>query len=211
MKNDTGTGLHKDFVASSNNKTPASKYPKAARLSLKYFKSGLNCSESLLRAFNELYALGLPESAYGIATGFGSGMGEAGCACGAVTGAVAVLGLVSGRTKKNQSEQINHTAVKYLHDRFKEKHTVICCRALTRSVKWKSAQHKRLCQTNVIDAALIVDELLQTYLFDFLPGEGRKKAPVNNIFKSVFVRFCKKDSHERRATNECGLGDDFQK
>jgi len=42
------------------------------------------------KAFNEVYQLGLPESAYKIATGFGSGMRQLGCSYGTITGAVMV-------------------------------------------------------------------------------------------------------------------------
>ena len=155
----------------------------AVELSLKYFRNGLYCSEAVVRAFNEVYKLGLPESAYKLTTGFGSGMGESGCACGAVTGCVAVIGLVAGREKVYQSERIAYLATKQLHDQFRAKHKAICCRVLTRTVQWNSAQHKKLCEQYVIDAATWTDELLQTQLREFLPSEGGKSAPTKNYLK----------------------------
>ena len=50
----------------------------AVERSVGYFaEGGLYCSEAILRAFNEVHELGLPETAYGLATPFGAGMGTA--------------------------------------------------------------------------------------------------------------------------------------
>lgn len=165
----------------------------AVELSLRYFRNGLYCSEAVVRAFNEIYQLGLPESNYKLTTGFGSGLGESGCACGAVTGGVAVIGLVAGREKAYQSERIAYLAVKQLHDRFRAKHKAICCRVLTKSVQWNSAEHKKLCEQYVIDAAVWTDELLQTQLREFLPKEGGKSIPRKNYFKIWMERIFKRD------------------
>jgi cysteine synthase len=152
------------------------KRPVAVELSIKYFRNGLYCSEALLKAFNEVYELGLPESALRIATGFGAGLGESGCSCGAVTGAVMALSLVAGRLRSLESEQLAFQATRRLHDEFRAKHKAICCRVLTKSVAWGSAEHKYLCERYVIDAAAIADDLLRTKLADYLPskGKGRK-------------------------------------
>lgn len=165
-----------------------STFPPAVELSLKYFRNGLYCSEAVVKAFNNVYQLGLQESAHKIATGFGSGLGEAGCACGAVTGGVAVLSAVAGRTKAYESERVAHLAVKLLHDRFKAKHKAICCRVLTRSVDWGSAQHKILCEQYVIDAAAITDDILKTHLGEFLPQRGGKAIPKKNFVKEWLVK-----------------------
>ncbi|MBS4024131.1 MAG: cysteine synthase A [Clostridia bacterium] len=168
-------------------------YPPAVMLSLKYFRNGYYCSEAVLKAFNEVYQLGLPENYYKLATGFGAGLGESGCSCGAVTGAVAVIGLVAGRTRVFESERIAFLAVKNLHDRFRAKHKAMCCRVLTRSVEWNSAQHKKLCEQYVIDAALWTNELLMTQLHDFLPQGGTAKAiPKKNYLKEWLERLYNK-------------------
>ena len=173
-----------------------SELPPVVQLSLKYFRNGLYCSEAIVKAFNDVYHLGLPESTRKIATGFALGMGEAGCACGAVTGAVAVLGAVAGRTRAYQSEGVAHLAAKQLHDHFKTKHKAICCRVLTRSVEWGSAQHKTLCEQYVIDAATITDEILKAYLLEFLPQGGGKTIPKKNFLKNWFVKISRKNSSQ---------------
>jgi cysteine synthase len=164
--------------------------PKAVELSIKYFRNGLYCSEAILRAFNETYALGLPDGALRIATGFGAGLGESGCTCGAVTGAVMAISLVAGRLKAMESEQLAFQAAKRLHDEFRAGHKALCCRALTKSVAWGSAEHKYLCEKYVIDAAEIADRILRTNLADYLPSRGseRKAVPRRSLLRPLFSR-----------------------
>jgi hypothetical protein len=109
---------------------------------------------------------------------------------------VAVLGAVAGRTRAYQSEGVAHLAAKQLHDHFKTKHKAICCRVLTRSVEWGSAQHKTLCEQYVIDAATITDEILKAYLLEFLPQGGGKTIPKKNFLKNWFVKISRKNSSQ---------------
>ena len=64
-----------------------------------YLGKSFNCAESVLRAANEEFKLGLDEKALVTAGGFGGGMG-AGSSCGALCGAIQALGaklLTEGR------------------------------------------------------------------------------------------------------------------
>lgn len=134
----------------------------AVERSVEYFaEGGLYCSEAILRAFNELHGLGLPETAYGLATPFGAGMGTAKCSCGAVTGGQMVLGLAHGRTCAEQSEGPAFDAAKELHDRFRARYKVICCRGLTRRLPWGEPEHHQACQEYVRFTASTVAELLE--------------------------------------------------
>jgi len=56
------------------------------------FKPGLNCAQSVLTAFSDDFDVE-PAAAARIAAGFGGGIGHLQKTCGAVTGAVMVLGL----------------------------------------------------------------------------------------------------------------------
>lgn len=150
----------------------------AVMLSLRYFRNGLYCSEAILRAFNEVYGLGYPDNLYKIATGFGSGLGKSGCTCGSVTSGVMVLGLIAGRNKTYESERMVYLAVNELHRKFKERNKAICCRILTKSVEWNSAEHKILCENYVLDAARLTDEIIKTRLSEFLPKTGGKAIPM---------------------------------
>jgi C_GCAxxG_C_C family probable redox protein len=74
---------------------------------VKLFNEGYNCSQAVLAAFCEPYGME-PKTALTLAAGFGGGIGAAGGVCGALTGAVMVLGLkygspdVADKTAKNE-------------------------------------------------------------------------------------------------------------
>lgn len=165
-----------------------SESPDVEALARDYFNNGLYCSEALLKAFNETYHLGLPPHAYKIATGFGSGMGETGCACGAVTACVMVLGLVAGRNHKNQSEAIVFEAVKSLQMDFRAEYKSTCCRVLTKQVQWGSKEHTCQCEQIVGATAKMTQRLLETELKDYLPEGGGKKIPKKWGFKTITRR-----------------------
>lgn len=70
----------------------------AAEIATGYFRQGLNCAESVLKAFMEVYETELPPECVALATGFGAGMGHTrDGVCGAISGAVMALGAVKGR------------------------------------------------------------------------------------------------------------------
>lgn len=59
------------------------------------FRSGFNCSQAIVAVFSEEY--GFPaETAIKMACPFGRGMGGCGCTCGALTGAMMVIGMKYG-------------------------------------------------------------------------------------------------------------------
>lgn len=155
----------------------------AVQLTMELYNGGYYCSEALLRAFNKVYQLGFPEEHLKIASGFGSGLGGAGCTCGTISSGVIVLGIIVGRNKKSESEEIIHQASKKLHDRFRELHKVACCRVLTRGVEWKSKEHHLLCSKYVIDTAIILEEILNDDLYQFLPKGGGQATPKKNYIK----------------------------
>lgn len=178
------TWLYEDFAKNAEKNTDTlheeilntldENLPKSVALSLRYFQNGLYCSEAILRGFNEAYNLGFPPEQYKISTPFGSGLGESGCSCGAVTGAAMVLGLIAGRTHNYESERLSFTIVNELHDRFKNLHRSMCCRVLTKDVEWNSAEHKFRCEELVLHASEIIEDIIQRELKEYLPENGGK-------------------------------------
>ncbi len=147
---------------------------KAVALSLRYFQNGLYCSEAILRAFNEAYNLGYPDNQYKIATAFGAGLGESGCSCGAVTGAIMVLSLIAGRNHNYESERLSFTVTNELHDKFRSRYKAMCCRVLTKDFEWNSAEHKFNCEAIVQYVAELTDDIIQRELTEYLPENGGK-------------------------------------
>lgn len=166
------TWLYEDFNGNAEVRTsgpaPVEK-SNPARTAQYYFNNGLSCSESVLKSFNEAYDLGLPAHCYKIASAFGSGMGESGCACGAVTACTMVFGLIAGRKEAYESNRLAYLAANELQLRFKDRHRAVCCRVLTRGVEWKSAEHNLLCDRYVHDAAEMAGEIIETQLKELLP------------------------------------------
>lgn len=76
-------------------------------IALKLFNDGYNCSQSVLGAFCESFGMD-QKTALTLTSGFGGGVGGAGDMCGALTGAIMVLGLKYGsadsrdKTAKNE-------------------------------------------------------------------------------------------------------------
>lgn len=59
-------------------------------VAIKYYRMGYNCAESIIRAGNEVYDLGLHEKDMKMTAAFGGGL-QIGDVCGALTGAACVI------------------------------------------------------------------------------------------------------------------------
>ncbi len=72
------------------------------------FAEGYSCSQAVLSARCEKYGLD-QKTALTIAAGFGGGMGRTGGACGAVTGAISIIGLHAGSDKARDTAAKENT------------------------------------------------------------------------------------------------------
>ena len=77
----------------------------------KYYdkKYDLNCAECILTAANEEYDLNLPKKAIKSMSAFGGGM-AVGSVCGAITGAVAALGIMFTEDRGHASSHVKEMA-----------------------------------------------------------------------------------------------------
>lgn len=94
------------------------------------FKNGYNCAEAVVRAFRDFYKLDASDEALKMASGFGGGLGHAGCMCGALSGAIMVLGMFQGRSGKEQSRGPIYSSSQGFHDIFASEFGAACCRVL---------------------------------------------------------------------------------
>lgn len=102
-----------------------------AECAASYFGEGFNCSQSVLSAYAPQLGLS-PETALRIASAFGGGMARMGEVCGAVTGALMVIGLKHGYTKAEDRE-IKEEAYRLVNEfarLFRERNGSIVCREL---------------------------------------------------------------------------------
>jgi C_GCAxxG_C_C family probable redox protein len=72
------------------------------------FAEGYSCSQSLLVSRAEQFGLSA-ENALKVSAAFGGGLGRQGEVCGAVSGALMVIGLAHGQTDPQQKEAKEHT------------------------------------------------------------------------------------------------------
>lgn len=98
---------------------------------LELFKSGFHCSQAVLTPFSE--ELGLPrETALKIACPFGGGLGGYGRTCGALTGAMMVIGLKYGTNKTTdvEAKKLSREKTRNLIETFEKAHGTSICNEL---------------------------------------------------------------------------------
>ena len=137
----------------------------------KQFEKGFSCAPSVLSTYSE--QLGLDKAlALKVACGFGGGIGRTGRTCGAVTGAVMVIGLKHGQADvaDEESRQETHKLVKKFIDKFTGLHGSVECRELIgydlgSPAEFESARASGVvenkCHGFVYDAARILEDVLR--------------------------------------------------
>ena len=137
------------------------------------YLNGCNCAQAIFTAYCEDFGidkkLGLK-----IACSFGGGMGHTGQVCGAVSGALLVLGLIYGQdnTEDKYSKAMNYLIVKDVMARFRKLNGSINCSDL---VQYDLSNDKQLnnarqtgvfvsvCSKYVNDAVKLLNEVIQEY------------------------------------------------
>jgi C_GCAxxG_C_C family probable redox protein len=139
-------------------------------LAVDAFEGGLNCAQSMLATYGPRFGLER-ELALKLAGGFGGGIGHLGESCGAVTGALMVIGLKQGGTSvdgEGVQEKTYALIAKFLEE-FKARRGSILCRELlgcdiSTPQGLENARNKGLfeerCPNFVRASAEILEELL---------------------------------------------------
>jgi len=131
------------------------------------FNQSFNCSQAVFSAYAEQFGLDM-ETALKLASPFGGGVARRGEMCGAVTGALLVLGLACGTDKPAGKDEIYRHAQEFMR-LFEEKHGSLLCRDLidcniSTPEGWQKARETgkftTTCPLLVRDAA----EIVQTFL-----------------------------------------------
>ena len=95
-----------------------------------YCDAGYNCAEAVFLTFRELLAPQIEPQTVRLFTAFGSGIGESGCVCGALVGAVAAINILVGRDSAEQSHEQAFSLAKQFTKSFTGQYYVTCCRAI---------------------------------------------------------------------------------
>ncbi len=98
---------------------------------VEYFKSGYNCSQSVVAAFADMYGF-TEEQALRMSASFGGGIGRMRLTCGAACGLFMLAGLEKGATdgKDREGKAANYALVQQLAEEFKERNGSITCAEL---------------------------------------------------------------------------------
>ena len=96
-----------------------------------FFKSGFNCSQSVVAAFADLYGFTLEQSLR-MSASFGAGIGRMRETCGAACGLFMLAGLQTGATEgaDRAGKAANYALVQQLAAEFKRRNGGLICREL---------------------------------------------------------------------------------
>lgn len=109
-----------------------------------YFRQGYNCAESIFLALRDLVAPELDAGLVRMFTGFGGGLGHAGCICGALNSSVAIIGLFRGRISNQEDREPGYNAAHEFHDLFEGRFGGTCCRVLNPN-PFDTPEHLKNC------------------------------------------------------------------
>jgi C_GCAxxG_C_C family probable redox protein len=138
-----------------------------AERALSCFGQNFNCSQSVFSAFTPLHGID-EKTALKLASPFGGGFARQGHICGAVTGALLVLGLARGTEDPAGKGEIYRLGEEFLR-RFEAKHGSLLCRALIAcdistpegyQQAVASGVFKTICPDLVLDAVEITQSVL---------------------------------------------------
>jgi len=131
------------------------------------FDSNLSCSQAVLGVFSKEFDLP-HETAMKLASTFGGGMVGTGETCGAITGAMMVIGLKYGRVLPEdfEAKEKTYEITKELFQSFTCKYKSLLCRELRlddRSTPAKERLSHMKCADFIRDAVIILEELFREY------------------------------------------------
>lgn len=127
---------------------------------IKYYDKeyDFNCAECMLVAANEEYDLNISKQTLMAMASFGGGM-AIGSVCGAVTGAIAVLGVMFTTERGHQSPQVKIMTSKFMNEYYKRLGSLDCL-PLKRDYY---EQELPRCTKMMITAAEVLEEIIEEY------------------------------------------------
>ena len=134
---------------------------------LSRFQGGMLCSQAILATYGPLFDLS-EEDAVRIARGFGSGMARLSATCGAVSGAVMVIGLKYPGTGK-QAKEDTYALIRTFSEKFQSVNgSLNCSELLGCDLATPEGQNHfrqnglvKQCNKYVEDAAVLLEEMLE--------------------------------------------------
>ena len=122
-----------------------------------YLDQNYNCAESVLRAGNEYYDLGLHDRDMIVAAAYGGGI-QSGNTCGAVLAGAGILSMKYVEQKSHDSKDIRPVVLKLIQQFNKTYGSVLC-----KDIKPQSFKPEYRCQRTVETACDILEAVIADY------------------------------------------------
>ena len=122
-----------------------------------YYEGNYNCAETILRAGNEYYGLGLHDRDMIAFGGFGAGM-QTGNTCGAVLAGIGILSMKYVEAKAHESKDIKPVTTMLIREFNKKYGSVLC-----RDIKPQSFQPGIRCKNTIEVACDIIEQVISDY------------------------------------------------
>ncbi|MGD0708031.1 MAG: C-GCAxxG-C-C family protein [Anaerolineaceae bacterium] len=137
---------------------------------IRYHDAGCNCAQAVFATFADQFGITEPQ-ALKLAASFGGGMGRSGEVCGAVTGALIVLGLNYGASTPTdrESKLLAYRKASEFMEEFRRRQGEIHCRALlgmdiSTEEGWQQARETNrfniVCTPLIESAVTILQEMI---------------------------------------------------
>lgn len=126
-------------------------------LAAKYYQQGYNCAETIIRAGNEYYNLGLDEKAFRITGAFGGGL-QVGDICGALSGSACIISGKYIETKAHDCADLKPLMLKLVRA-FQTRFSSRLCAQI--KVKFHTKEVR--CLNTVTLAAEILEQVITEY------------------------------------------------
>jgi C_GCAxxG_C_C family probable redox protein len=139
---------------------------------VRYFRNKFNCSQSVFAVFGTDFGI-KEDDCLKISCAFGGGMGRQQHTCGAVTGALMVIGLKYGKALNDPEEKKQNTYLKTreFFSQFEKIHGSVNCRSLLKGLDMNDPEdlkkimdqnlYEIKCEAYVSDAVKILKELMK--------------------------------------------------
>jgi len=127
-------------------------------IAMKYYsEQNYNCAETIIRAANEYYDLGLHDHDMILVAGFGAGI-QTGNVCGAILSAVSVLSMKYVEASAHESSDIRPVTMKLTRE-FQERFNSLLCR----DIKPQCFTKEGRCSVTVSIACDILEKVISEY------------------------------------------------
>ncbi len=150
----------------------------------------LLCSEAVVVTLNNALSGGLSDAqAVAMSAPFSMALGESGCICGALSGAVLACGLFVGNDQPYRHRQRMRKNARQLHDAFKATNDATCCRVLCRNVRHDRQAHFQQCAQVTAGAAEMAARLILYQRPELIRGaENGFLHQMNTKFGAMITR-----------------------